>query len=107
MVFPRENYCAERNSVNIMDILVVDGTAPIGRPKNICQNIVSSPVCLLGVDLRDVQDHVKWMAIRKREANTAVSGVSYGFVHGLVTLVHHFNYRTWPTRKLFVDKLLL
>lgn len=54
--------------------LVVEGTAPVGRPRKTWQNSVSADLNLMGIDHRDARDRVKWKRAIGRKANPAEPG---------------------------------
>ena len=54
--------------------LVVERTAPVGKPKKVWQDTVSADMRLLKDDPRDVRGRVKWRAIGWRTANPTASG---------------------------------
>ena len=51
--------------------LVVEGKAPVGRPRKTWENTASADRRLLKVDPRDVHDRKKWSAIVYDEPSSA------------------------------------
>ena len=56
--------------------LVLEGKAPVGRPRKTSQNTLSADMFLLKVGPRDVHDGKKLKAIGQRKANPVTSGTS-------------------------------
>ena len=54
--------------------LVLEGKAPVSRPRKTSQNTLSADMCLLKVGPRDVYDGNKSKALGQRKANLVTSG---------------------------------